>query len=99
MLEQVADNHWQAQDVNTAKLIEAVGALLRAERARANLTLREAAARAGVTYATLSRYEQAKQDKPMRLDVLYRLAAAYGVEVTAMLPPVAEVKHKAKVKK
>ena len=72
--------------MNTQQLTDAVAARLRAERARANLTLREAGAKAGVHYVSISRYEQGKLPT---LEALYKLAAAYGVEAVALLPPMA----------
>ncbi len=75
-------------DMDTNQLAEAIGAQLRAERARANLTLREAGDRAGVHYVSISRYEQGKLPT---LDALYRLAEAYGIEIGALLPLVKDV--------
>jgi len=70
--------------MNTDRLTEAVAARLRAERARANLTLREAADKSGVHYVSISRYEQGKLPT---LDALFKLAEAYGIDAGALLPP------------
>lgn len=72
--------------MNAEQLATEVAARLRAERARANLTLREAGGRAGVHYVSISRYEQGKLPT---LSALYQLAEAYGVEAVALLPPMA----------
>lgn len=66
-------------------VVAEVAARLRAARARANLTLREAGDLSGVHYVTLSRYEQGRM--PI-LSALYHLAEAYGVDVSDLLPPV-----------
>jgi transcriptional regulator with XRE-family HTH domain len=75
-------------DMNAEQLIAEVAARLRAERARSNLTLREAAERSGVHYVSISRYEQGKLPT---VEALYLLAGAYGVEAVALLPPMASV--------
>lgn len=74
--------------MNQKQLAAEVAARLRAERARLNLTLREAGEKSGVHYVSLSRYEQGKLPT---LAALYSLAEAYGVEATTLLPPVAAV--------
>lgn len=74
--------------MNTESLTAEVAARLRAERARVNLTLREAAERSGVHYVSISRYEQGKLPT---LEALYSLAEAYGVEAGVMLPGMAVV--------
>ena len=61
-----------------------ISARLRVERARANLSLREAAAKSGVHYVSISRYEQGKWPP---LQALYLLARAYGVDVATFLVP------------
>jgi len=75
-------------DMNTQQLAAEVAARLRAERARINLTLRDAGERSGVHYVSISRYEQGKLPT---LDALFRLAEAYGVEPGVLLPPIAAV--------
>lgn len=70
------------------QLADEIAARLRAERARANLTLREAGLKARIHYVSISRYEQGKLPT---LDALYRLAKLYGVEPAALLPPMASV--------
>lgn len=70
------------------RLVEGIAARLRAERARVNLTLREASERSGVHYVSISRYEQGKIPT---LEALYRLAEVYGVEPSVLLPSAAEV--------
>lgn len=74
--------------MDTERLTAEVAARLRAERARVNLTLREAGERSGVHYVSISRYEQGKLPT---LDALYKLAEAYGVEPGSLLPPMATV--------
>ena len=74
--------------MNTERLIAEVAARLRAERARANLTLREAGDRSGVHYVSISRYEQGKLPT---VEAMYKLAEAYGVEPGVLLPPLASV--------
>ena len=65
-----------------------VAARLRAERARVNLTLREAGEKAGIHYVSISRYEQGKLPT---LEALYSLADAYGIEPTVFLPSLVKV--------
>lgn len=74
--------------MDTSKLTQEVAARLRAERARCNLTLREAGEKAGVHYVSISRYEQGKLPT---IDALYKLADAYGIEASTLLPPMASV--------
>lgn len=83
-------------EMNAKQLSEAVAGKLRAERARVNLTLREAGEKAGVHYVSISRYEQGKLPT---LDALFRLAEAYGVEVADLLPTSAAVADTPKRKK
>lgn len=61
-----------------------IAARLRAERARLDLTQEQAGNRAGVSWITIHRAEQGKVLPS--LETLYRLAWAYGVDVTALLP-------------
>jgi transcriptional regulator with XRE-family HTH domain len=74
--------------MNATQLAAEVAARLRAERARVNLTMREAAGRAGIHFASVSRYEQGKLPT---LEALYSLAEVYGVEPGVLLPPLASV--------
>lgn len=74
--------------MDTTKLAEAIAARLRVERARLNMTLKDAGKASGVHYVSISRYEQGKVPT---VDALYRLAEVYGVDVSALLPPSAEV--------
>lgn len=78
------------------KLADELAARLRAERARANLTLREAGDRAGLHFGSIHRYEQGR--KLPALESLYLLAEAYGVDVAALLPPLSAVGGKRKGK-
>jgi transcriptional regulator with XRE-family HTH domain len=71
-----------------AALGAAVAARLRAERARLDLSLARVAERSGVAVMSVSRYENGKLPT---VAALYKLAAAYGVEATALLPPMATV--------
>lgn len=71
------------------KLAEVVASRLRAERARADLTLRDAGEKSGIHYVSISRYEQG--GKLPTLEALYSLAEAYGVEPGSLLPPMADV--------
>ena len=71
-------------DMKKKQLAEAVAARLRAERARANLTLRDAGAKSGVHYVSISRYEQG--DKLPTLEALFKLAEAYGVDAATLIP-------------
>jgi ribosome-binding protein aMBF1 (putative translation factor) len=57
----------------------------RSERARLRLSMKNAAAKAGIHAVTISRYENAK--KLPTLESLYLLAAAYGVEAASLVPP------------
>jgi transcriptional regulator with XRE-family HTH domain len=75
-------------DMDTTRLASEVAARLRAERARTNLTLREAGDRSGVHYVSISRYEQGKLPT---LEALYSLAEAYGIEAGSLLPEMATV--------
>lgn len=59
-------------------LAERVAARLRAARAAANLTLREAGQSSGVHYVSISRYEQGWSPT---LAALEALAKAYGVSL------------------
>ena len=65
-----------------------VASRLRAERARVNLTLREAGEKAGIHYVSISRYEQGKLPT---LEALYSLAHAYGIEPGVFLPSLDKV--------
>lgn len=75
--------------MDTEVLATEIASRLRAERGRANLTLREAGDKSGVHYVSISRYEQGKMPT---VDCLYRLAEAYGVEVASLLPPPGTIK-------
>lgn len=74
--------------MRTEQLAAEVAARLRAERARANLTLRDAGEKSGVHYVSISRYEQGKLPT---LESLYSLAEAYGIEADSLLPSMASV--------
>ncbi len=56
-----------------------IGSLLAQYRQEAGLTLREAAAKAGVTFANLSNIERGRYS--VGLDVLTGIAAIYGKKV------------------
>lgn len=82
-------------DMNAERLADEVASRLRAERARVNLTLREAGEKSGVHYVSISRYEQGKLPT---LDAIFRLAEAYGVEAGVLLPTVSAVAGTSKPK-
>lgn len=71
--------------MDTTPIVHELAARLRAERARRGWTLDQAGKAADVHPVTISKYENAK--KPPTIDTLYRLACAYGVEATSLLPP------------
>ena len=72
----VGDEPWQAQ-------IEALGALLRAQRIAADLTLRELSDRASVSNAYLSQLERGLHEPS--LSVLRAIAAALGTPLGPLL--------------
>jgi transcriptional regulator with XRE-family HTH domain len=71
--------------MDTAAIMTELATRLRVERARLNWTLMDAGLRSGVHYVSISRYENAV--KLPTLDALYKLASAYGVEASSLLPP------------
>ena len=76
MMWRVGDEPWQAQ-------IEALGALLRAQRIAADLTLRELSERASVSNAYLSQLERGLHEPS--LSVLRAIAAALGTPLGPLL--------------
>lgn len=82
--------------MDKTKLASEIASRLRAERARSNLTLREAGDRSGLHYVSISRYEQGKLPT---VEALYALARVYGVEAIAFLPDMAQVTQLAKPKR
>ena len=72
----VGDEPWQAQ-------IEALGALLRAQRIAADLTLRELSERASVSNAYLSQLERGLHEPS--LSVLKAIASALGMPLVPLL--------------
>ena len=72
----VGDEPWQAQ-------IEALGALLRAQRIAADLTLRELSERASVSNAYLSQLERGLHEPS--LSVLRAIASALGTPLGPLL--------------
>ena len=72
----VGDQPWQAQ-------VEALGALLRAQRLAADLTLRELAERASVSNAYLSQLERGLHEPS--LSVLKAIASALGMPLGPLL--------------
>ncbi len=81
-----------------ATIAEFLAGELRAARAALRLTLKEAGERADVHYVAISRYESGKAVPT--LESLYKLADAYGVEVSEIVPPNAlGLLPKAKTKK
>lgn len=63
-------------------LNQRIASRLRMERARLDLTLKEAGERSGVSYVSICRYERGELP---RLDALNKLATAYGVPLAAFL--------------
>jgi len=76
MMWRVGDEPWQAQ-------IEALGALLRAQRIAADLTLRELSERASVSNAYLSQLERGLHEPS--LSVLTAIASALGTPLGPLL--------------
>jgi transcriptional regulator with XRE-family HTH domain len=72
----VGDEAWQAQ-------LEALGALVRARRLAAGLTLRDLAGRTGVSNAYLSQLERGMHEPSLR--VLHAVAGALDVPPAALL--------------
>jgi transcriptional regulator with XRE-family HTH domain len=72
----VSDDPWKVQ-------LEALGALLRAQRMAADLTLRDLAARTKVSNAYLSQLERGLHEPS--LGVLTAIAAALGVPLGSLL--------------
>ena len=62
-----------------------IAARLRSCRARLDLTQQQAGNRAGVSWMTISRAERG--ERIPTVDILYKLAIAYGVQITDLLPP------------
>lgn len=70
--------------MNTRKLVPGLADRLKAARANAGLSQATAGEQAGVHPVSIAKFET---DKTVpTLDVLYRLAAAYGVTVCSLLP-------------
>ena len=76
MMWRVGDEPWQAQ-------IEALGALLRAQRIAADLSLRELSERASVSNAYLSQLERGLHEPS--LSVLRAIASALGTPLGPLL--------------
>jgi transcriptional regulator with XRE-family HTH domain len=73
--------------MDTKALAAEIAARLRAERARLNLTLKDAGKLSGVHFVSISRYEQG--NRVPTVESLYLLAEAYGVTVGSLLPDAA----------
>lgn len=69
--------------------VPGLAAKLKAARERSGLTQEQVAEAASVSRASLSQYESGS--KTPTLAVIYKLAAAYGVKATTLLPPDDEV--------
>jgi transcriptional regulator with XRE-family HTH domain len=70
--------------MNTRKVVPGLSARLKAARASALLSQATAGEKAGVHPVSIAKFET---DKTVpTLDVLYRLASAYGVTVCSLLP-------------
>jgi transcriptional regulator with XRE-family HTH domain len=76
MMWRVGDEPWQAQ-------VEALGALLRAQRLAADLSLRELSERASVSNAYLSQLERGLHEPS--LSVLKAIASALGLSLGPLL--------------
>lgn len=74
--------------MNSAQLSLEVASRLRAERARLNWTLIDAAEKSGVHHVSISRYENGRLPT---LEAIYSLAEAYGIEPSVLMPPLALV--------
>jgi transcriptional regulator with XRE-family HTH domain len=72
----MTDDPWKAQ-------LEALGALLRAQRMAADLTLRDLAARTNVSNAYLSQLERGLHEPSLR--VLTAISAALGAPLESLL--------------
>lgn len=70
------------------EIIPGLAAKLRTAREAAGLSQQQAAEATGMYQASIGRYETDK--RVPTLAVLYKLAAAYGVEVSELLPPAAK---------
>src|SRR5436305_14804553 len=66
-----------------------IAARLRDARQQAGVTQKQAAAQCGCLRVRISTLETS--DRPPKLATLYKLAAAYGVDMWELLPTVAEV--------
>jgi transcriptional regulator with XRE-family HTH domain len=76
-------------------LIPGLAAKLKAAREAAGLSAEQAGAAAGVHFVSIYRIE--KEERVPTLDVLYKLAAAYGLKsVCDLLPPPPSPKPPAK---
>jgi len=73
----------------TRDTIPGLAARLVAARTAAGISQSETARRSGVARENLIRYEQGSKGPTLR--IVYLLARAYGVEVSELLPPVADV--------
>lgn len=71
--------------MNTDPIMRELASRLRQHRARLDWTLKQAGERADVHYVAISRYESGKAVPT--LDSLYKLAEAYGVEASTLVPP------------
>lgn len=87
--------------MDTEPIMRELASRLRAERARLDLTLKEAAEKSGVHYVTISKYESGK--KLPTMDALLKLAKAYGVLASQMIAEAeaaqSDTAKKAKLKK
>jgi len=70
--------------MDTKPIMNELAARLRSHRARLNWTLKDAANKSGVHFVTISKYESG--NKLPTLDALYRIAGAYGIEASELLP-------------
>lgn len=83
MADWLAENHPETLTVNAPdKQAERnrIGLLIRRERERQGLSLRDLAARCGITHSHIARIESGKYN--VTLDILSKVAAALGKKVT-----------------
>jgi transcriptional regulator with XRE-family HTH domain len=74
---------WGVSDDASKALLEALGALLRAQRVSAQLSLRELSARTNISNAYLSELERGLHEPSLR--VLRSIASALGIPLGPML--------------
>lgn len=84
---------WAVSDDASKALLEALGALLRAQRMSAQLSLRELSARTNISNAYLSELERGLHEPSLR--VLRSIASALGISLGPMLASAGVLEHSA----